>query len=346
MEEVLGFTEQAQLCMLLAFLFFLALLLIFAKIFFHDKWSQASPGGEQIALEVVILAEIGPQFLDYEVDLGLSRLTEVRLVADLIRSPRHRVPKVIDDENETAVFGFRDNYPVVLLQQALLEDEVGAARRHDSFGDGRLVHLSDFVRVDSSAVNDDLGLDRKLFGFGVELVNAHTPNDFSIFVLDEAPELNVVSQRGASLPLCKPVNSRCKESVQVHARVVHLGFGHLSAVSVVQGFNFGIFASQGRLAKHGGPRKGHLVAAAHELLQVDQVVAEGARPVPARRPEEGGRGHEQVQFFDEVGRRLQEVVPLAQRVFQQRVTFKGVSLEQAHLLEVANASVCHLRAFT
>ena len=290
--------------MVLAFLLSLKLFVFFAKLFVFDKGSKASPRGEQIILEIVIFAEIGLQFLDYEVDFGLCGLTKVRFIADFICSPCHRMPKVIDDENETAVFGFGDDYPLILLQHALFKNEMGAAGWNDTFGEVWLVHLSDFVSVNTRAVHDNLGLDWELFAFRIKLVNAHTPNDFAIFIFDKAFELNVVRQRGASLPLCKPVNSRCKESVEVHARVVHLGFGHEGTVAVVQGFDFGVFASQSRLAEHGGPGEGHLVAAAHELPEVDQVVSEGARPVPERRPEEGGRGHEQVQFFDEVGRCL------------------------------------------
>lgn len=53
-----------------------------------------------------------------------------------------------------------------------------------------------------------------------------------------------------------------------------------------------------------------------------------------------------MEFLDQIGRRLQEVVPLVQGIPEQTIALDWVTLEKHHLLEVADATMRHLSAFT
>ena len=126
---------------------------------------------------------------------------------------------------------------------------------------------------------------------------------------------------------------------------MHLRFRHDSAVLTVERRHSGELIHEGLLAYQARSLTAHLVLGATDLKQVDQVVRKRPWPIPKGRPEEGRVGDEQSKFADQVGRRLQEVASLTKSLLDEVVRFHRVTLEVAHLLEIPNSTVSHLRAF-
>jgi len=112
----------------------------------------------------------------------------------------------------------------------------------------------------------------------------------------------------------------------------------------VQGLNIRVGLTQLAFSHEAGAADANLVVGAHKLAQVDQMVAKRSRPVPQGRPEERGRWDQQVELFDEVWCRLQKVVSFIEGIFEQVIALNGITLEEAHLLEVSDATVCHFSA--
>ena len=73
------------------------------------------------------------------------------------------------------------------------------------------------------------------------------------------------------------------------------------------------------------------------------MIAYLSRKVPEQGPKPRRRRHQQFNFLDEVGRCLQEVIALSQSFAEQGKAFYWITLEIAHLLEVADTSMSKLR---
>jgi len=146
----------------------------------------------------------------------------MRLLADLICGSGHWVAEVVDDKDQSAILSLRNDNTMILLQQTLFEDEMRATRRYDSLLDLWLVHLSNFICMNTCAVDNDLGLDWEFFAFWIIFIDTHATYDLSSIILYETFEFDVVGKCRTSLPWSIPINGSCKEGVQVHPRVVHL----------------------------------------------------------------------------------------------------------------------------
>ena len=161
-------------------------------------------------------------------------------VAEFIRGAHHGMPKVVDDENQAAIFCLRDNDAVVFFEHTLLKDQVGSSRGHNTLLDFRLVHLADFIGMHSGAVDNDFGFHWELFAFRVLTIDTDSTDDLAAVVFEESFEFNVVGKRGAFHARDEIVHSCGKEAVKVHPRVVHLGLRHDRAPLSVQRFHIWI----------------------------------------------------------------------------------------------------------
>ena len=141
----------------------------------------------------------------------------MRLFTELVCRSSHRVPEVVNYKDESAVLGLRNNDAMVLFKKAFLEHKMCATGCYNSLDGFRLVHLTNFVSVDTSAVDYNFCFNGELFALGVKFVNAHASNDFSSIIFYETFELNVVGESGTGLPRSVPINGSCKENVKVHS---------------------------------------------------------------------------------------------------------------------------------
>ena len=178
--------------MFFTFFLILQLLLLGAELFIFHQRSQTSPRREKIAIEIVIFSEVRLELFYNEVDLSLSRLAEMRLVAELVSRSSHGMAEVVDDEDEPSVLRFRHDNAMVILEKPFLENEVSATRRHNPLVSIWLVHLPNLVSVHTRTVNNYFSLDREFFAFRVKLIHAHASHYLTTLVLNEAFEFDIV----------------------------------------------------------------------------------------------------------------------------------------------------------
>lgn len=215
---------------------------------------------------VIVFAEVGSELIDDEIDLLLGWLTVMGSVGKFISSAHHGVAKVIDDEDEAAVFGLRDYNAVIVLKHALLEDEMCAPRRHDALIYLRLVHLTDFISVHARTIHHNFRFDFELFLLRVHPVDTDGTNDFSSFILQHAFHLDVVGESGTGHSWDVIVDSSSEEAIKVHARVMHLCFRHDTAPLAMQRLHIGVSFSKRALTHYAGPTDRDLIVRAHQLL--------------------------------------------------------------------------------
>ena len=141
----------------------------------------------------------------------------------------------------------------------------------------------------SGAVDNDFGFHWELFAFRVLTIDTDSTDDLAAVVFEESFKLNVVSKRGTFHAWDEIVHSRGKEAVKVHPRVVHLGLRHDRAPLTMQRFYIWISLAQFALAHDAWSVDTNLVRRAHQLFQIDQMIAKGSRPVPKGCPEQRWR---------------------------------------------------------
>lgn len=98
----------------------------------------------------------------------------------------------------------------------------------------RLIFLAELVSVHSSAVDHDLSFHIERLRLRVEFVYALSTDDLTLIVFNKIEELNIIGQSGAFHSWDVIVYSCGEESVEVHATVVRLSFGHSGTIAFVK----------------------------------------------------------------------------------------------------------------
>jgi hypothetical protein len=151
-----------------------------------NQGSQTSPRREQVTFVVVIIAEVGLELLADEIDFVLRWFAVMCHLGKDVGRAYHRVTEVVNDEEQSAVRGRRNDYTVVFLgNHAFFENEVCAAGGDDSVFNFRFVHATELVSVDTRAVDNNLSLDSELFTVRVHFVDAHAANNLALVILNE-----------------------------------------------------------------------------------------------------------------------------------------------------------------
>ena len=71
------------------------------------------------------------------------------------------------------------------------------------------------------------------------------------------------------------------------------------------------------------------------------MIQEGAGVEPEGGSKEGVARYQQIELFVEVWSCLQEEVSLVEGFAEELIALDGISLQQSHLLEITDASMCH-----
>jgi len=137
-------------------------------------------------------------------------------ITEFVRGAHHRVSEVVDDEDEAAVLRLRDDDAGIFLEHTFLEDEVSAARWHDTVFHLRLVHLANNISVDSRTVHDNLGFDLEFYLFRIVFIDANAANNFPLIVLQQALHLDVVGKRCTLHPWNVIIDRSCEEAIEIH----------------------------------------------------------------------------------------------------------------------------------
>jgi len=77
------------------------------------------------------MTEIWPQFLNNEVNLGLRWFTVMRAVTELICSANHWMTEIIYNENQSSIFGLRNDDTVIVFEHSFLENKMCPSRWHN-----------------------------------------------------------------------------------------------------------------------------------------------------------------------------------------------------------------------
>jgi len=181
------------------------------------------------------MTEIWLELFNNEIYFFLSRLAMMSDFTGFISCSNHRVAHIIDDKNQSAILGLRNNNTMLERQSSFLEHNMCSSSSLNSLLNVIIwswATLPYTISMDSGTIDGNFALDFKCLI--IEKILQLRSNNFALFIFNKLLELNVISKRYSFHSRNVIINCGCKQAVQIHPRVNHLCFAHKHSILTMQ----------------------------------------------------------------------------------------------------------------